>query len=177
MVILFSSTNYLLGYLYSIINLFQATGPNQGTGYNAPECSKPLAYTLKSDVYSFGVVMLELLTGRMPFDRYVLAFFKVPYLIIHTYFLSIVEMQVHFFLSCCFFLLIKFETKVRTIPRTLGLSSASWYRSFGKDGWSWLVWVVSSSISFPICRHNCFVFAGESHSYSYFLFYIFEFEN
>lgn len=47
---------------------YEATGPNQGTGYNAPECSKPLAYTLKSDVYSFGVVMLELLTGRMPFD-------------------------------------------------------------------------------------------------------------
>ncbi|KAL2479259.1 Protein STRUBBELIG-RECEPTOR FAMILY 5 [Forsythia ovata] len=41
---------------------------NLGTGYNAPECTKPSAYTVKSDVYSFGVVMLELLTGRLPFD-------------------------------------------------------------------------------------------------------------
>ncbi|KAK2965453.1 hypothetical protein RJ640_008247 [Escallonia rubra] len=46
----------------------QRTSQNLGTGYNAPECIKPSAYTLKSDVYSFGVVMLELLTGRMPFD-------------------------------------------------------------------------------------------------------------
>lgn len=38
-------------------------------GYNAPECTKPSAYTMKSDVYSFGVVMLELLTGEKPVDR------------------------------------------------------------------------------------------------------------
>ncbi|XP_068641574.1 protein STRUBBELIG-RECEPTOR FAMILY 6-like isoform X2 [Aristolochia californica] len=37
-------------------------------GYSAPECTKPSAYTSKNDVYSFGVVMLELLTGRKPFD-------------------------------------------------------------------------------------------------------------
>ncbi|KAJ8560162.1 hypothetical protein K7X08_004220 [Anisodus acutangulus] len=41
---------------------------NFNAGYTAPECTKPSAYTLKSDVYSFGVVMLELLTGRKPFD-------------------------------------------------------------------------------------------------------------
>lgn len=53
------------------LNIFcQQTSQNLGTGYNAPECTKPSAYTMKSDVYSFGVVMLELLTGRMPFDRY-----------------------------------------------------------------------------------------------------------
>ncbi|KAL3721246.1 hypothetical protein ACJRO7_005973 [Eucalyptus globulus] len=46
----------------------QRTSQNLGVGYNAPECTKPSAYTLKSDVYSFGVVMLELLTGRMPLD-------------------------------------------------------------------------------------------------------------
>ncbi|KAG6491117.1 hypothetical protein ZIOFF_052449 [Zingiber officinale] len=47
---------------------FEDTSENLGPGYNAPECTKPSAYTLKSDVYSFGVVMLELLTGRKPFD-------------------------------------------------------------------------------------------------------------
>ncbi|RWW41599.1 hypothetical protein BHE74_00052904, partial [Ensete ventricosum] len=44
------------------------TNDNLGPGYNAPECTKPSAYTIKSDVYSFGVVMLELLTGRKPYD-------------------------------------------------------------------------------------------------------------
>lgn len=47
----------------------QRMSQNLETGYNAPECTKPSAYTVKSDVYSFGVVMLELLTGRLPFDR------------------------------------------------------------------------------------------------------------
>lgn len=45
---------------------FQAS--NQGSGYSAPEVEMSGQYTLKSDVYSFGVVMLELLTGRKPFD-------------------------------------------------------------------------------------------------------------
>ncbi|XP_010913801.1 protein STRUBBELIG-RECEPTOR FAMILY 5 isoform X2 [Elaeis guineensis] len=48
---------------------YEDTSENLGPGYNAPECTKPSAYTMKSDVYSFGVVMLELLTGRKPFDR------------------------------------------------------------------------------------------------------------
>lgn len=44
----------------------------QSAGYTAPEVDMTGQYTLKSDVYSFGVVMLELLTGRKPFDRYTL---------------------------------------------------------------------------------------------------------
>ncbi|KAL5201378.1 hypothetical protein ABZP36_035732 [Zizania latifolia] len=46
----------------------QDTSESLGPGYSAPECTKPSAYVLRSDVYSFGVVMLELLTGRKPYD-------------------------------------------------------------------------------------------------------------
>ncbi|KAL1204848.1 Protein STRUBBELIG-RECEPTOR FAMILY 4 [Cardamine amara subsp. amara] len=53
---------------YGMANFHHRTSQNLGVGYNAPECTDPSAYTLKSDVYSFGVVMLELLTGRTPFD-------------------------------------------------------------------------------------------------------------
>ncbi|XP_045829892.1 protein STRUBBELIG-RECEPTOR FAMILY 5-like isoform X2 [Trifolium pratense] len=53
---------------YGLASFHQRTSQNLGAGYNAPECTKPSAYTLKSDVYSFGVVMLELLTGRKPLD-------------------------------------------------------------------------------------------------------------
>ncbi|GAA0160948.1 hypothetical protein LIER_17382 [Lithospermum erythrorhizon] len=38
------------------------------SGYSAPEVGMSGQYSIKSDVYSFGVVMLELLTGRKPFD-------------------------------------------------------------------------------------------------------------
>ncbi|MBA0623161.1 hypothetical protein Godav_008643 [Gossypium davidsonii] len=41
---------------------------DMGSGYCAPEVTMSSQYSLKSDVYSFGVVMLELLTGRKPFD-------------------------------------------------------------------------------------------------------------
>ncbi|KAK1308958.1 Protein STRUBBELIG-RECEPTOR FAMILY 6 [Acorus calamus] len=46
----------------------QASNLNMASGYSAPEVGLSGQYTLKSDVYSFGVVMLELLTGRKPFD-------------------------------------------------------------------------------------------------------------
>ncbi|GAB2222138.1 hypothetical protein Droror1_Dr00013340 [Drosera rotundifolia] len=51
-----------------LATLFKRAERNIGAGYNPPECTKASAHSFKSDVYSFGVVMLELLTGRMPFD-------------------------------------------------------------------------------------------------------------
>ncbi|KAJ8760151.1 hypothetical protein K2173_011007 [Erythroxylum novogranatense] len=53
---------------YGLDGFHDRTSKNLGIGYNAPECTKPSSYSIKSDVYSFGVVMLELLTGRMPYD-------------------------------------------------------------------------------------------------------------
>ncbi|PHU01026.1 Protein STRUBBELIG-RECEPTOR FAMILY 6 [Capsicum chinense] len=46
----------------------QALNQNTGSGYGAPEVAMYGQCTIKSDVYSFGVVMLELVTGRKPFD-------------------------------------------------------------------------------------------------------------
>lgn len=51
-----------------IPNANQVLNNNSGSGYDAPEVGLTGQYTLKSDVYSFGVVMLELLSGRKPFD-------------------------------------------------------------------------------------------------------------
>ncbi|KAK4479210.1 hypothetical protein RD792_014721 [Penstemon davidsonii] len=42
--------------------------PDQASGYSAPEVAMSGQYTINSDVYSFGVAMLELLTGRKPFE-------------------------------------------------------------------------------------------------------------
>jgi hypothetical protein len=60
--------HWLINFITLItIKLVQAA--EQSAGYTAPEVDMTGQYTLKSDVYSFGVVMLELLTGRRPFDR------------------------------------------------------------------------------------------------------------
>lgn len=51
-----------------VLDADQALNHNAGSGYSAPEVAMSAQYTIKSDVYSFGVVMLELLSGRKPFD-------------------------------------------------------------------------------------------------------------
>ncbi|KAM3375167.1 protein STRUBBELIG-RECEPTOR FAMILY 6 isoform X1 [Capsicum galapagoense] len=47
----------------------QGLNHNIESGYGAPEAAISGKCTAKSDVYSFGVVMLELFSGRKPFDR------------------------------------------------------------------------------------------------------------
>ncbi|KAG8073731.1 hypothetical protein GUJ93_ZPchr0006g42010 [Zizania palustris] len=54
--------------LASFISDAEFQAAQQSAGCTAPEVDMTGQYTLKSDVYSFGVVMLELLTGRRPFD-------------------------------------------------------------------------------------------------------------
>ncbi|KAL1814291.1 hypothetical protein DCAR_0518427 [Daucus carota subsp. sativus] len=51
-----------------VLDADQALNHNAGSGYSAPEVAMSAQYTIKSDVYSFGVAMLELLSGRKPFD-------------------------------------------------------------------------------------------------------------
>ncbi|XP_023522630.1 protein STRUBBELIG-RECEPTOR FAMILY 5-like [Cucurbita pepo subsp. pepo] len=53
---------------YGLAAFYKLRSGRPGGGYDAPECTQGSSYTMKSDIYSLGVVMLELLTGRMPYD-------------------------------------------------------------------------------------------------------------
>ncbi|KAG6579708.1 Protein STRUBBELIG-RECEPTOR FAMILY 5, partial [Cucurbita argyrosperma subsp. sororia] len=53
---------------YGLAAFYKLRSGRSGGGYDAPECTQGSSYTMKSDIYSLGVVMLELLTGRMPYD-------------------------------------------------------------------------------------------------------------
>ncbi|CAL9112010.1 unnamed protein product [Musa acuminata var. zebrina] len=58
-----------LSSLMSINSVTQLSGRMRALyNYEAPEINDSGQYTDRSDVYSFGVVMLELLTGRKPYD-------------------------------------------------------------------------------------------------------------
>ncbi|PKA47081.1 Protein strubbelig-receptor family 7 [Apostasia shenzhenica] len=54
--------------LAGIVPALEYQDHSMASGYSAPEVAMSGHYTLKSDVYSFGVIMLELMTGRKPFD-------------------------------------------------------------------------------------------------------------
>uniref|UniRef100_A0A1D1XYD9 Protein STRUBBELIG-RECEPTOR FAMILY 3 n=2 Tax=Anthurium amnicola TaxID=1678845 RepID=A0A1D1XYD9_9ARAE len=54
--------------LLSSNSVTQLSGRIRSFSYEAPEINDSGSYTKHSDVYSFGVAMLELLTGRKPYD-------------------------------------------------------------------------------------------------------------
>jgi serine/threonine protein kinase len=53
--------------------------------YEAPEFQDYGVISERGDVYSFGVVMLELLTGRKPYDRYGVTESKKAKLVLYVF--------------------------------------------------------------------------------------------
>lgn len=124
-------------------------------GYAAPEVEYG-SYTCQSDVYSLGVVMLELLTGRRPFDR--LAYTKVTTDGTHKRFWT----QKRTCLThLCFFLQDKAEGTSNT--SSVGDSSASWHRCVDKNGWPVTTRSVSNEIIVTFCSYHITFTAGKVH--------------
>jgi serine/threonine protein kinase len=61
------ATSVLTGGIYFLLQL--SGRMRTLLNYEAPELQESRIITERGDVYSFGVVMLELLTGRKPYDR------------------------------------------------------------------------------------------------------------
>jgi serine/threonine protein kinase len=63
----FTYKKFEQGFFFFLV--WQLSGRMRSLYYEAPEISESgTSFTDKGDVYSFGVVMLELLTGRKPYD-------------------------------------------------------------------------------------------------------------
>lgn len=139
----------------------------QASGYLAPEVFLSGQYTIKSDVYSFGVVMLELVTGRKPFDRYVKFLMKynngmVARALMQAVFLkhvNILSISIVFFPK-------QLKTEIWAIISSMGNTPAPWYWCSLQDGWPGFERAFPCQISLTFCRRNCSLCPGTDLMYT-----------
>lgn len=58
------------------------------------------------------------------------------------------------------------KTKIRTMPCTMGHTTAPWHRCIGENGWSCPAWIVPSQVTLSICWYYCPLCSGEIHPLS-----------